>query len=34
MKVEGDYGVFSLEFHQKFTGICYNLSYGPLILDL
>jgi hypothetical protein len=34
LKVEDNYGVCSLELHQKFTGICYNSSYRPLISDL
>jgi hypothetical protein len=33
LKVKDDYGVCSLGHHRKFTGISYNLSYRPLILD-
>jgi hypothetical protein len=34
LKVEDDYGGCSLEVHQKFAGVYYNLSYGPPISNL
>jgi hypothetical protein len=33
LKVEDNNGVCSPELHRKFGGICYNLSYRPLISD-
>jgi hypothetical protein len=33
LKVEDNNGVCSPELRRKFIGICYNLSYRPLILD-